>query len=203
VLLPTLWQTGGFSKSMMPNGMPFRRRLTIPLATIPSSAGCFDADRPGRNEPSKPVVAARAAFASPSPRRFRLRRSVSRRMAEAARTGERTGGRVPHVRDSRQQPSGGYYSVAASAVLHRVAIGKLRRNMPDPVPIVLLGRLAVDRHWQGRGMGADLLRDAVLRTVAAAESIGIRGLPCMRSPTPPEPSMSITGFARRRLNPGR
>ena len=70
----------------------------------------------------------------------------------------------------------GYYSVAASAVLHRVAIGKLRRNMPDPVPIVLLGRLAVDRHWQGQGIGADLLRDAVLRTVAAAQSIGIRGL---------------------------
>jgi GNAT superfamily N-acetyltransferase len=48
--------------------------------------------------------------------------------------------------------------------------------MPDPVPAALLGRLAVDRQWQGRGLGAALLRDAVLRVVGAAETIGVRAL---------------------------
>jgi GNAT superfamily N-acetyltransferase len=48
--------------------------------------------------------------------------------------------------------------------------------MPDPVPAALLGRRAVDRQWQGRGLGAALLRDAVLRVVGAAETIGVRAL---------------------------
>ena len=46
----------------------------------------------------------------------------------------------------------------------------------DPVPVVLLGRLAVDRRWQGRGLGADLLRDAVLRALSAGETIGVRAI---------------------------
>jgi GNAT superfamily N-acetyltransferase len=48
--------------------------------------------------------------------------------------------------------------------------------MPDPVPVLLLGRLAVDRGWQRRGLGADLLQDAVPRALAAADTIGIRAL---------------------------
>lgn len=48
--------------------------------------------------------------------------------------------------------------------------------MPEPVPVVLLGRLAIDRGWQGRGLGADLLRDAVLRSVGAAGIIGVRAI---------------------------
>jgi GNAT superfamily N-acetyltransferase len=70
----------------------------------------------------------------------------------------------------------GYYSLAAGSVLHAVAIGKVRRNMPDPVPVVLLGRLAVDRQWQGKGLAADLLSDAVLRIVGAAETVGVRAI---------------------------
>lgn len=70
----------------------------------------------------------------------------------------------------------GYYSLAAGSVLHGTATGRVRRNMPDPVPIVLLGRLAVDQRWQGRGLGAGLLRDAVLRVIGAAETIGVRAL---------------------------
>jgi GNAT superfamily N-acetyltransferase len=69
----------------------------------------------------------------------------------------------------------GYYSLAASSVMHTAATGKIRRNMPEPVPVVLLGRLAIDRAWQGKGLGADLLRDAVLRVAAAAGTIGVRG----------------------------
>jgi predicted N-acetyltransferase YhbS len=48
--------------------------------------------------------------------------------------------------------------------------------MPNPIPVVLLGRLAIDHNWQGRGLGADLLRDAVLRTLAASASIGVRAI---------------------------
>jgi predicted N-acetyltransferase YhbS len=70
----------------------------------------------------------------------------------------------------------GYYSLAAGSVLHPVATSRVRRNMPEPVPVVLLGRLAVDRGWQSRGLGPDLLRDAALRIVAASQSIGVRAI---------------------------
>jgi predicted N-acetyltransferase YhbS len=48
--------------------------------------------------------------------------------------------------------------------------------MPDPLPVVVLGRLAVDRHWQGKGIGTALLQDAVVRVGQAAEIIGVRGI---------------------------
>jgi GNAT superfamily N-acetyltransferase len=70
----------------------------------------------------------------------------------------------------------GYYSLAAGSILHAVATGRVRRNMPNPVPVLLLGRLAVDLAWRGKGLGADLLSDAVLRAVAAAGSIGVRAI---------------------------
>jgi GNAT superfamily N-acetyltransferase len=70
----------------------------------------------------------------------------------------------------------GYYALAAGAVAHTEATTRVRRNMPDPVPVILIGRLAIDSRIQGRGIGADLLRDAVLRTLQAAEIAGIRAL---------------------------
>jgi GNAT superfamily N-acetyltransferase len=69
----------------------------------------------------------------------------------------------------------GYYSLAAGSVLHTAATGRVRRNMPDPVPAALLGRLAIDKAWQGRGLGSALLRDAVLRVIGAAGTIGVDG----------------------------
>jgi GNAT superfamily N-acetyltransferase len=70
----------------------------------------------------------------------------------------------------------GFYSLAAASVVHAVATPRARRNMPDPVPAIVLGRLAVDRDFQGRGLGASLLQDAVLRAAGAADSIGVRVL---------------------------
>jgi GNAT superfamily N-acetyltransferase len=70
----------------------------------------------------------------------------------------------------------GYYALAAGAVAHTLAPGRVRRNMPNPVPVMVLGRVAVDLKCQGRGIGSALLRDAVLRTVQAAEIAGIRAL---------------------------
>jgi len=56
------------------------------------------------------------------------------------------------------------------------APGRFRRNMPDPIPVVVLARLAVDRAYQGRSLGRALVRDAVRRVVNAADAIGIRGI---------------------------
>ncbi len=70
----------------------------------------------------------------------------------------------------------GYYALAAGGVAHASAPGRVKRNMPDPVPVMVLGRLAVDQAQQGRRIGPALLRDAILRTVQAADIIGIRAI---------------------------
>jgi GNAT superfamily N-acetyltransferase len=70
----------------------------------------------------------------------------------------------------------GYYALATGAVAQAAVTGRVRRNMPDPVPVMVLGRLAVDRAYQERGLGAGLLRDSVLRTLQAAELGGIRAI---------------------------
>lgn len=69
-----------------------------------------------------------------------------------------------------------YYALASSSVAVESAPGHFRRNMPDPIPVVVLGRLAVDRSLHGQGIGRALVRDACLRVVQAADTIGIRGL---------------------------
>ena len=69
-----------------------------------------------------------------------------------------------------------YYSLANGGVELAQAPGRVRRNMPDPIPVMVLGRLAVDRRWQGQGLGRGLLRDAVLRSLKAAEIAGIRAI---------------------------
>jgi GNAT superfamily N-acetyltransferase len=69
-----------------------------------------------------------------------------------------------------------YYALASSAVASKCATGRLRRNMPDPVPVVVLARLAADGPYQGLGLGRALMQDAGRRVPGAADAIGIRGL---------------------------
>ncbi|MBE9009283.1 GNAT family N-acetyltransferase [Pseudanabaenaceae cyanobacterium LEGE 13415] len=69
-----------------------------------------------------------------------------------------------------------YYCLANGAIAQIEATGRIRRNMPDPIPVMVIGRLAVDRQWQGQGIGRALLRDAVCRTLQAAEIAGIRAI---------------------------
>ncbi len=70
----------------------------------------------------------------------------------------------------------GYYCLANGAITHAQATGKIRRNMPEPIPVMVIGRLAIDRTWQSKGLGRALLRDAILRTLQAAELAGIRAI---------------------------
>jgi len=69
-----------------------------------------------------------------------------------------------------------YYCLANGAVALTTATGRIRRNMPDPIPVMVIGRLAVDCRWQGKGIGRALLRDAILRTLQASEIAGIRAI---------------------------
>ena len=70
----------------------------------------------------------------------------------------------------------GYYAMAAGAVSHQLATSRVRRNMPDPVPVMVLARLAVDRRVQGQHLGVSLLQDAVNRAVAVSLNAGVRAL---------------------------
>ena len=70
----------------------------------------------------------------------------------------------------------GFYSLAASAVERRRLPSRVGRNMPEPVPAILLGQLAVDTRYQGRGLGVALLADAVRHSLAAADIVGARSM---------------------------
>jgi GNAT superfamily N-acetyltransferase len=70
----------------------------------------------------------------------------------------------------------GYHALAAGAVSHEAATGGVRRNMPDPIPVMVLARLAVDLRAQGIQLGASLLKDAVNRAVAVSQNVGVRAL---------------------------
>ena len=70
----------------------------------------------------------------------------------------------------------GFYALANGAVAHKDVSAKTRRNMPDPIPVMVLARLAVDNAYQGQGLGSALLRDALLRTLSASQIAGIRAV---------------------------
>ncbi len=70
----------------------------------------------------------------------------------------------------------GYYALATGSVEHRDAPGKIRRNMPNPIPVMVLGRLAVDQQWQHAGRGRGLLKDALLRSLSVSKHAGVRAL---------------------------
>jgi len=95
------------------------------------------------------------------------RRALSNAESGASRT---------YVVCARDKRVVAYYALAAGAVAHSAAPGRVRRNMPDPVPVMVLGRLAVDRGFQGRRLGSALLRDAILRTIQVADVVGIRAI---------------------------
>ncbi len=96
-----------------------------------------------------------------------------RALANAASGASRT-----YVVCDEQRRVVGYYALAAGSIASDAAPGRLRRNMPDPLPVIVIGRLAVHSDWSGRGIGSGLLKDAVLRSIQAAGLIGVRALLC-------------------------
>ena len=75
------------------------------------------------------------------------------------------------------QPIIGCYSIVAGEVRHDDAPERLAKGMPlHPIPLLILARLAVHSEWQGRGVGAGLLLDALGRTLQVADIIGVRSL---------------------------
>lgn len=76
----------------------------------------------------------------------------------------------------QEQRVHGYYAMAAGAVAQQLASRTVRRKMPDPAPVLLLARLAVDNRIQGIQLGASLLQDAVNRAVAVSHNAGVRAL---------------------------
>ena len=70
----------------------------------------------------------------------------------------------------------GYYCLAAGAISHAQAPSSMKRNRPDPIPVLVLGRLAIDRSEHQKGIGTALLNDAIRRALATAEIAGVTAL---------------------------
>ncbi len=93
-----------------------------------------------------------------------------------ARRNEGSGASRTYVVCDKKNKVLGYYALASGSVMINEAPKKLRRNMPDPVPVMILGRLAIDLKHQKKGLGRGLLRDAVWRVLQAGEIGGIRAI---------------------------
>jgi GNAT superfamily N-acetyltransferase len=104
--------------------------------------------------------------------------SLNQYLKRFALTNTAAGTARTYVTTSREAPIVvGYYSLAAGSVERASAPERVARGIPaHPVPVVLLARLADEQTVQGRGLGKGLLRDALQRTLSAAEVIGIRAV---------------------------
>ena len=92
-----------------------------------------------------------------------------------ARLNEARGGARTYVACDGDRVAG-FYSLAASSVERGRISSRIGRNMPDPVPVILLGQLAVDEAYRGRRLGSDLMIDAARRSLAAAGTVGARAV---------------------------
>ena len=70
----------------------------------------------------------------------------------------------------------GFYALATGSVERMKTPKSLARNMPNPIPVIVLGRLAIDTEFHGRGLGAALLKDAIQRTIYISENVGVKAL---------------------------
>jgi GNAT superfamily N-acetyltransferase len=95
----------------------------------------------------------------------------------------------------------GYYALAVGAVAHADAPGHIKRNTPDPVPAMIIGRLAVHRDLHGKKIGSGLLRDAILRTLHAAEIAGVRAILVHAISEPARQFYEACGFAPSPIDP--
>lgn len=101
--------------------------------------------------------------------------ALDRWLHQSARVAARAGTAATYVLCRSDQVIG-YYALAMSSVAHQQAPGRLRRGMPDPVPVVLLARLALDRREHGAALGGHLLVDALARCVRGGQQFGARAV---------------------------
>lgn len=102
--------------------------------------------------------------------------SLNEWLKRRARNNEERGASRTYVVCDKQNNVLGYYSLANGSVILNEAPKKLRRSMPDPIPVMIIGRLAIDLDYQRKGLGRGLLRDAVSRVLKAGEIAGIRAI---------------------------
>ena len=95
----------------------------------------------------------------------------------------------------------GYYTLSAGSIGHEAAPKAMRRNMPDPLPVLLLGRLAIDRRHQNLGLGQALLRDAMLRSVNVAHETGVFAILLHALSEPAKRFYLSRGFVESPLQP--
>jgi GNAT superfamily N-acetyltransferase len=96
-------------------------------------------------------------------------------LKKRARSNERSRASRTYVLSNDKRVTG-YYALASGSLAAKLAPGRIKRNMPDPIPVMVLGRLAIDKECQGRRLGDALLRDAILRILQAAEIAGIKAI---------------------------
>lgn len=95
---------------------------------------------------------------------------------QALKSQKRGTARVYVVNDTTTHQIVGYYAIAMASVSREQAFSSLRRNSPDPIPMVILARLGVDSAYQGRGIAAGLLKDCILRSIQAMSAVGGAGI---------------------------
>lgn len=95
----------------------------------------------------------------------------------------------------------GYYSLSAGAISREAAPKAMQRNMPDSLPVLLLGRLAIDRKFHNQGLGSALLRDAMLRAVNVASNTGVFALLIHTMAEQPKRFYLSRGFVESPLEP--
>lgn len=95
----------------------------------------------------------------------------------------------------------GYYALATGAVDLRDAPGSIKRNMPSPIPVIVLGRLAVHSQWAGKGIGKGLLKDATQRAMQAAQIVGVRAMLCHSIDDTAKAFYMKHGFIESPINP--
>lgn len=95
---------------------------------------------------------------------------------QALKSQKRGTARVYVVNDTRTNQVVGYYAIAMGSVSREQGFSSLKRNSPDPIPMVILARLGVDSAYQGRGIAAGLLKDCILRSIQAMNVVGGAGI---------------------------
>lgn len=95
----------------------------------------------------------------------------------------------------------GYYCLSAGAISHEAFPKSMRRNMPDPLPVILLGRLAVDQRYHNQGIGQALLRDAMLRAVNVSKDTGVFAILVHALSEPAKQFYLSRGFVESSIQP--